>query len=891
MKLSLLSFAFGVASVAATVPLSSVEKSTVAPNNVIPGEYIVEMSNVQGLGGKRAYASVHDALYRSLRKRGVSFGVKKEYNQPGIMVGATLKVSSPQDVEQIASIAGVEAIRPVVAVPMPKRINQFSVSSPNDSRITADSETTHVMTGVDKAHAAGITGEGIKIGIIDTGIDYNHPLLGGGFGAGFKVIGGYDFVGDAYTGSNTPVPDDDPLDTCNGHGTHVAGIIGANPDNDFGISGVAYGASLASYRLFGCSGFVSDDIIVDALLRGYNDGMDILTLSLGGVEGWTESSSAVVASRIADQGRVVTIAAGNDGAYGSWYASSPGTGVDVIAVGSVNNIAIPVQNATVQGVDHVPIPYLEALPLNISSPRPIYATSTDTTVADDACSPLPDDTPDLSDYLVVIRRGTCTFVTKLANAAAKGANAFLVYNNGGSFSAISVGNYTAALISEADGDFLVNAFASKENITISFLQSGSAWMFPDDTSGGLMSSFSTYGPTYDMYFKPAVSAPGGNILSTLPIALGSYGVESGTSMATPFVAGSAALLLQNRGKDTAKSLRSLLQTTASNVASSKTDGDPLQTVSQQGAGLIQVDRAISTKTVVSPGQLTLNDTAHFEGFKTFTIKNTGSKAVTYRISHVPAGTATSIGSGSIFVSDGPVPLTTQYAQVSFGLNEVTVFPGATVPVPVWFEAPHGVEASTYPVYSGFIQIESPGETLKVTYLGVAASLKDAAVIDNTDEYFGSPIPALLGASGELAGNNTSYTMQGDDVPALLYRLAFGSAHVRLDLVSKDSTVSPTHSKRDWWNWWWPQKPSNSYEKVPIIGTLAEYDYVPRNSDAPTSDDNGYNTYAFTGSFANGTAIAVGEYKVLLRALKVTGNPANEGDYETWLSPSFGVISG
>ncbi|TFK50631.1 subtilisin-like protease [Heliocybe sulcata] len=885
MKLSLLSLAFGAACVAATVPLSSVKKATTAPNNVVEGEYIVEMKDVQGLGGKRAFASMHDTLYRSLRKRDIAFDVKKEYNQPGIMVGATLKLS---DVTQIASIAGVEAIRPVIAVPMPKRINQFSVSSPKDSRITADSETTHVMTGVDKAHAAGVTGEGIKIGIIDTGIDYNHPLLGSGIGAGFKVIGGYDFVGDAYTGSNTPVPDDDPLDTCNGHGTHVAGIIGANPGNDFGISGVAYGASIASYRLFGCSGFVSDDIIVEALLRGYNDGMDILTLSLGGVEGWTESSSAVVASRIAGQGRVVTIAAGNDGAYGSWYASSPGTGVDVISVGSVNNIAIPVQNATVQGVEHDPIPYLEALPLNISSPRPIYATSTDTTVADDACNPLPDDTPDLSGYIVVIRRGTCTFTTKLDNAAAKGANAFLIYNNGGSFSAISVGDYTATLISESDGAFLVNAFAAKENITVSFPQSGAAWTLPDDTVGGLMSDFSTYGPTYDMYFKPAVSGPGGNILSTLPVALGSYGVESGTSMATPFVAGSAALVLQSKGKDAAKSLRTLFQTTASNVASSKTDGEPLQTVSQQGAGLIQVDRALSTKTVVSPGQFTLNDTEHFEGFKTFTIKNTGSKAVTYKLSHVPAGTATSIQPGSIFASDGPVPLTTDYAQVTFGLTKITVLPGAIVPVPVWFKAPQGVDASTYPVYGGFIQVEAPGETLKVTYLGVAASLKDKAVVDTTDEYFGVPIPALLDASGDVAGNDTNYTMQGDDVPALLYRFAFGSAHVRLDLVPKDSSVSPTLSKRDWWNWWWPQKPSNSYDKVPIVGTLAEYDYVPRNSDASTSDDNGYNTYAFTGSFANGTKIAVGEYKVLMRALKVAGNPANEADYETWLSPAFGV---
>ncbi|KAG5633908.1 hypothetical protein DXG03_006527, partial [Asterophora parasitica] len=114
------------------------------------------------------------------------------------------------------------------------------------------------------------------------------------------------------------------------------GIIGANPGNAFNISGVAYGASLSAYRIFGCTGGTEDDVIIDALLRGFQEGQDILTLSLGVSRGWSESSAAVVASRIAALGIVVTIAAGNDGAVGSWYADSPGTGIDVITVASVD---------------------------------------------------------------------------------------------------------------------------------------------------------------------------------------------------------------------------------------------------------------------------------------------------------------------------------------------------------------------------------------------------------------------------------------------------------------------------------------------------------------------------------------------------------------------------
>ena len=136
---------------------------------------------------------------------------------------------------------------------------------------------------------------------------------------------------------------------------------------------------------------------------------------------------------------------------------------------------------------------------------------------------------------------------------------------------------------------------------------------PDTVNGGLVSSFSSYGQTCDMSFKPAVAAPGGNILSTYPLALGAWALDSGTSMATPFVAGSAALLLQAKGTSAsgAKSLRDLSQATVSPIGSSLTDGGPLQMLEQQGTGLIQVNDVVNAKTVISPGQLLRNDTAHF----------------------------------------------------------------------------------------------------------------------------------------------------------------------------------------------------------------------------------------------------------------------------------------
>jgi subtilisin family serine protease len=134
--------------------------------------------------------------------------------------------------------------------------------------------------GADRVQATGNLGRGIKIGIIDTGVDYTREPLGGCFGPNCKIVGGYDFAGDNYNGQNQPVEDADPLDKCSGHGTIVAGLIGAN-NNEFGVPGVAPEASLYAYRTYGCTGTSGEDVIFKAMQRAYVDGVDVLNLSLG----------------------------------------------------------------------------------------------------------------------------------------------------------------------------------------------------------------------------------------------------------------------------------------------------------------------------------------------------------------------------------------------------------------------------------------------------------------------------------------------------------------------------------------------------------------------------------------------------------------------------------
>ncbi|EJD39665.1 subtilisin-like protease [Auricularia subglabra TFB-10046 SS5] len=877
--------------------LGATHKIERKPNfpNYVQGKVIVELTSASVLNGKRE--DVHARFFDELDKRlpPNAWSTKKIFDSD-VFVGAALTLTNPDDLAKLGTIKGVKALRPVPKISSPK-ITLGAMPDKAKSSTPSELYPPNIMTGANKIHATGNKGKGIKVGIIDSGIDYTHPALGGGFGPGFKVIGGYDFVGDDYPFAD-PVPDNDPLSQCNGHGTHVAGIVAADPNNEWNVTGVAPEASLNAYRIFGCYDGTDDSIIVDALLRAYEDGNDVITLSLGGSDGWTEGSSSVVASRIADRGRVVTIAAGNSGEAGGWYTSSPGNGLSVISVSSSNNIGSGPLKAARTSIKHDPILYhtdgsTNALP--VEGEWPIYAISRDATVEDDACNPLPDSTPDLSKHVVLVRRGTCNFSVKLINIEAKGGKNVLFYNNGGVFGPITTGSETAALIQDADGAFLLENFLAGTNFTIAFPPTGAFGYVPNTANGGLISDFTSYGPSFDMHFKPAVAAPGGEIMSTWPVPMGAYAVSSGTSMATPHAAGVAALILKGKGKGAAKGIRDLLETTSTSVPQSLEEGAAPQTLAQAGAGQISVFNALTYTTVVTPGELLLNDTAHWKGTHTIWIKNTGKKAKTYTLKHVPAGTAVTLQQGSIQPAAGPVPQDNSIrATVRLALQRVTVLPGTGFPVIVSIQPPKNVDAKALPVLSGQIVVSTAGETLRVSYLGVAAPLKSVQVIDNSDEILGVPTPLLLDGVGAIQVDATNYTFVGEDYPVIAWRQVFGSPSVKLDLVAADIQLKTTLRRRrgpvsDWLaSWWWPgifNPLGGSFAKVPTLGPLFQYDWMPRNDlfDSP------YFETAIGNAFANGTAIPYGQYRALFRALKVSGDARREEDYEVWLSPVIGIV--
>lgn len=296
-----------------------------------PGEYIVKFKEaaastggsgksggaVQLLGGS---VSLFDQLrtdLSSIQSRGAAGGVallsvvptevKTEYHKA--FFGAHVIINE-QLASEVARLSYVENVFP-------------------NRKVEAFTDVSVPLIGADDVWAEFDTeGEGIVVGIIDTGIDYSHPDLGGGFGDGFKVVGGYDFVNN----------DADPMDD-HQHGTHVAGIVAANGP---GQRGVAPGAQLVALKALNQWGYGYDSDILEAIEWAVDpngdgdtsDKLDVVNMSLGG-PGDDQSPLALAVDAAVEMGVVFCVAAGNDGRFRT--IGSPGTARRAITVGATDD--------------------------------------------------------------------------------------------------------------------------------------------------------------------------------------------------------------------------------------------------------------------------------------------------------------------------------------------------------------------------------------------------------------------------------------------------------------------------------------------------------------------------------------------------------------------------
>ncbi|RYO77692.1 hypothetical protein DL766_002843 [Monosporascus sp. MC13-8B] len=738
-----------------------------------------------------------------------------------------------------------------------------------------DTFSPHVMTQVDKLRAKGITGKGVKIGVIDSGTDYTHPALGGGFGPGYLVSYGTDIVGDDYNGDNTPVPDPDPYDGCGGHGTHVAGIIAAQA-NELGFTGAAPDVTLGSYRVFGCTGGAANDVLIEAYMQAYEAGSDIITASIGGASGWSEDPWAVAVSRIVEAGVPCTVSAGNDGEFGLFYASTASNGKKVTSIASFDNEITPLlltdASFAVDGGAEGAFGYALGEPTNWADVSlPLWAPSYDITDPANGCEPYPADTPDLSGYVVLIRRGRCTFVEKATNAAEFGANYVMFYNNvriGANGVAVTgvEGIEGVGMVTADQGEAWVARLEAGSEVVVSFddplTAPVSLIQLRNNITGGYPSTYTTWNPTFEMDVKPQLASPGGMILSTWPVVLGSYAVISGTSMACPLVAGIYALIANVRKTFDPFTIESLLSATANpQLLNDGTATYPvLAPVAQQGAGMVRAYDAAFATTLLSKSSLAFNDTEYLVDTTNFTITNLGGEDVTYELGSVGAAAAYTF-SGNIYPDFFPgLELTEEFATVELSETKVTVPAGGEAVISVTITPPE-LDGSRLPVYSGYITLNGTnGDSLSLPYNGAVGSLNSVQVLDSGYLSF-STDPQLT----PITGSNASFVLpapgtatEGDTIPVAVSLLAFGSPQVHYKLVRVGG--------------------DNSTDEV--LGDIfgSPLTYLSRNQ---------YHLF-WDGSMPDGSYAPAGTYKFSVEALHIYGDASDPAQYDVEETTPFTV---
>ncbi|ORZ32440.1 peptidase S8/S53 domain-containing protein, partial [Catenaria anguillulae PL171] len=361
-------------------------------------------------------------------------------------------------------------------------------------------------------------GRGIKIGVVDTGIDWKHPAFAEPGktcetfkGPGCRVLYGHDFVGDAYDSNNeaaVPQPDNDPMD-CNGHGTHCAGISGGKDER---IEGVAPGAVFGAYRIFGCEGSTSTEIILAALEQSYQDGMSVINMSLGGGRVTDDYPTAQAVDVLSDNGVYTMSAVGNSGTGGISWVSAPGVASRGIGVASFDNTHVLAQGADVTGAGdfkQLTFAYSDAgSKFDADVPQPIIRSPNAPTAANDGCDPFPAD--HFKGGVALVRRGACAFTVKGVNAVNAGATGVIIYNNvpgdmaGGVVDPAQL-KAPIAFISGKSGEALYAAAAKPAEVKVTFKKDLVA--VPSATAG-LPSGFSSWGLTQNLQMKPDVGAPG-----------------------------------------------------------------------------------------------------------------------------------------------------------------------------------------------------------------------------------------------------------------------------------------------------------------------------------------------------------------------------------------------
>ncbi|MCC7497947.1 MAG: S8 family serine peptidase [Bryobacterales bacterium] len=635
--------------------------ATLLPAQVIPNRYIVELSGEPAVTthwnrkmARSAIALRRQAVLQEQSSMRVALAdVQARVLESVATVANALIVQVPDaQVDQLRRLPGVLKVHKVYRCKL--RLNQAL-------------NLTHSQDGWDQVGGFANAGAGMKVGLIDTGID---PTNAGFIDDSLTPPPGYPI----YSGKDLPAfhslkkvivarsygaiaggADTGPADLDgHGSGTAMAAIGNLTSGPLASIAGSAPKAFLGVYRL-------DPDLSTDAILKAFddavNDGMDVVNISIGIDLPLKIDADPLydAVERAAAAGLIIVSAAGNGGPQPD-SLGPPATAPDVIAVGMTTN------NRTFSGAVLAGDKTFVARPGNttysqdaISGPL-VSITSFDATSK--ACSPLP--ASSLNGKVALILRGDCNFSTKIQNAATAGATAAIIYATPASpdLFSMDVSGVTlpAASISYADGTALLGLLTSGElNITLRFT------IGPVPITPSTLVAASSRGPDPQQAIKPEVLAVGEPIYTaaqTLNPTGESYNatgyiLTAGTSFASPLVAGIAAMVKQAHPGLTVAQYRSLVINTATPLYGD--DGKPLR-VQEQGAGLINAFDATRSKIALEPATMSFGTTTSSTVDSTLTLKvtNLSTTSDTFFINVEPRdqGPAPTLGADSLQLDGG-----------------------------------------------------------------------------------------------------------------------------------------------------------------------------------------------------------------------------------------------
>jgi subtilisin family serine protease len=594
----------------------------------------------------------------------------------------------------------------------------------------------------------GGRGQGIKIAVVDDGVDMSNPFFnpaGFSYPAGFpkgarawttpKVIVARAFPGPG-SGKQGRLPLWRPGSF---HGTHVAGIaagdagtaVAPGPDHPAvtGLSGIAPRAWIGNYRVFnvpvltgGLDAFTPE--IVLAFEAAVNDGMDVINFSGGGPEIDPSSDALIDAlDNVAAAGVVPVISAGNDrDDFGLGSVGSPSNAPAAIAVAATSNLHVFGSQLTVTGpgapanLQQIPFAFNGSVSASWVAGQTLVDVGTINGTSGQpaerhVCAPAGFDPNDprfsslpsgsLAGMVALVSRGGCTFDSKVERVRRAGATGIvLVDNRAGEANFIAVQlAIPAGMISDLDGASLRAYLAAHGGRTTFRATALSDPREIQTGRSGVITSFSSGGPTnFDHRLKPDVAAPGGQILSaTLPEFAGAgFAAFDGTSMAAPHVSGAAALLLQEHPSWAPQQVKSALMTSAA-PAWGNTARTTEASVLLEGGGLVDVAAADDPGLFANPSSLSFG----------FLRTDAGAARKALLLSLSDAG-----GGGGTWSVEVRPQAASAGASIAPATTSIALSPGGTVDLPVIASASSAAPSGDD---YGFVVLRRGGDQVRIPY--------------------------------------------------------------------------------------------------------------------------------------------------------------------------------